>query len=67
MRQSGNELLCKALMLNILAHLLRVPRSLAHVSQHDVKLMELMGQIEAAPAGHWTNYPDIHYFSRILS
>ncbi|CAM4207859.1 AraC family transcriptional regulator [Paenibacillus alkaliterrae] len=56
-RPLGYELVCKALMLNILAQLLRLPlsRSTFLASQHDLKLFELMEQIEANPAKAWTN------------
>ncbi|NIK75195.1 AraC-like DNA-binding protein [Paenibacillus castaneae] len=56
-RPLGYELVCKALMLSILAHLLRSPllRSNSNASQHDWKLAKLMEQIEAAPARTWTN------------
>lgn len=56
-RPLGYELVCKALMLSILAHLLRSPllRSNSNASQHDWKLAKLMEQIEAAPARSWTN------------
>lgn len=57
MRRLGYELVCKALMLNILTHLLRSPtsRALSHANQHGSKLLELMEQIETTPSFPWTN------------
>lgn len=57
MRQFGYELVCKALMLNILAQLLRSPRirALSPASMHGGKLVELMERIEASPSSPWTN------------
>ncbi|MDQ6421530.1 AraC family transcriptional regulator [Paenibacillus sp. LHD-117] len=57
MRPLGYELACKALMLNILSHLLRLPlsRSRALASQHDNRLLELVEEIEQRPSAAWTN------------
>ncbi|MFK0524049.1 helix-turn-helix domain-containing protein [Paenibacillus illinoisensis] len=57
MRPPGYELICKALMLQLLTHLLRSPylNSSRHVSVHGDKLRELMRQIEDAPSEPWTN------------
>jgi AraC-like DNA-binding protein/quercetin dioxygenase-like cupin family protein len=57
MRPLGYELVCKALMLQILAHLLRSPLSRAsgQSSLHGGKLAELMERIEAEPSANWTN------------
>lgn len=57
MRPSGYELACKALMLNILLHLLRLQyaRSRSLASQHDGRLLELIEQIERSPAQPWSN------------
>lgn len=57
MRPLGYELACKALMLNILSHLLRLPLTRAHgpASQHDHRLLELAEAIEQRPAEPWTN------------
>jgi AraC-like DNA-binding protein len=56
-RPLGYELVCKGLMLHILTHLLRSPitQSLAHTSQHGLKLKEIMKQIDDDPASLWTN------------
>lgn len=56
-RPLGYELICKGLMLQILAHLLRSPlsRANAHISQHGALLIKLMDQIEAKPAEPWSN------------
>lgn len=56
-RPLGYELVCKALMLSILAHLMRSPlqRSISHASQHDSKITKVMEGIEANPARSWTN------------
>lgn len=57
MRPIGYELACKALMLNILSHLLRLQhaRSRSLVSQHDGKLLELIENIERTPEEPWSN------------
>ncbi|OAX50797.1 helix-turn-helix transcriptional regulator [Paenibacillus sp. AD87] len=57
MRPPGYELVCKALMLQILTHLLRSSwrSSSRHDSVHGEKLLELMKRIEAAPSDPWTN------------
>jgi AraC-like DNA-binding protein len=57
MRPLGYELVCKALMLQILTHLLRSPlsRTSGQASLHGGKLAELMEQIEAEPSFNWTN------------
>lgn len=57
MRPLGYELVCKALMLQILAYLLRLPlsRSIQHASQHDLRLLKLMEEIEEQPGLPWTN------------
>ncbi len=57
MRSPGYELACKALMQQILVHLLRmaIAESLSQASQHSGKLMELMARMEANPALEWTN------------
>jgi len=57
MRPLGYELVSKALILNILALLLRSPltRANAHISQHGRMLTKLMDQIEANPAEPWSN------------
>lgn len=57
MRPPGYELVCKALMLNILAHLLRtqMSRRLTDASVHGARIAELMHRIEAAPADMWSN------------
>ncbi|MHA6480327.1 helix-turn-helix domain-containing protein [Paenibacillus sp. strain BS8-2] len=57
MRPLGYELVCKALLLNILAHLLRLPltREKRFASQHDQRLTELAEAIERHPADAWTN------------
>lgn len=57
MRPIGYELTCKALMLNILSHLLRLQhaRSRSLASQHDGRLLELIEQIERNPAEPWSN------------
>lgn len=57
MRPPGYELVCKALMLNILTHLLRSPSLSAFPagSLHGGKLGELMEEMESAPAKPWTN------------
>lgn len=57
MRQLGYELVCKSLMLHILAHLLRTPptQSSALASAHGMKLARLAEQIEASPEKNWTN------------
>jgi AraC-like DNA-binding protein/mannose-6-phosphate isomerase-like protein (cupin superfamily) len=57
MRPLGYELACKALMLNILAHLLRLPHSRSHAfsSQHAIRLQELAEEIERHPSAAWTN------------
>ncbi|PAF31304.1 AraC family transcriptional regulator [Paenibacillus sp. 7516] len=56
-RPPGYELICKALMLQLLTHLLRSPylSSSRHVSVHGDKLRELMKRIETAPSEPWTN------------
>jgi len=56
-RPLGYELICKGLMLQILALLLRSPlsRANAHISQHGALLIKLMDQIEADPAEPWSN------------
>ncbi|SFF27537.1 Cupin domain-containing protein [Paenibacillus algorifonticola] len=57
MRPPGYELACKAYMLQILTHLLRssLSSSVAQASVHGDKLLEVMKQIEDAPAEPWTN------------
>lgn len=57
MRPTGYELVCKGLMLHILAHLLRLPssRSAGQSSLHGGRIAELMEEIEASPAANWTN------------
>lgn len=57
MRPLGYELVCKALMLNILSHLLRLQQSRSRflASQHDGKLQELIERIERFPSEAWTN------------
>jgi len=57
MRYAGYELVCKALMLNILAQLLRVQmtRRLAEASVHGAKIAEMMNNIESSPADSWSN------------
>ncbi|MGO4547802.1 helix-turn-helix domain-containing protein [Paenibacillus sp. 2TAB23] len=57
MRALGYELVCKGLMLNILAYLLRTPlsRTLSQATLHGRRLAELMERIEAAPASYWSN------------
>lgn len=57
LRPAGYELVCKGLMLDILIQLLRSrpSRTLAETSPHDTRLLELMGQIEQAPAKDWSN------------
>lgn len=57
MRPLGYELACKALLLGILSHLLRLPLARARglASQHDNRLMELAEAIERRPADQWTN------------
>ncbi|RIX47270.1 helix-turn-helix domain-containing protein [Paenibacillus nanensis] len=57
MRPIGYELACKALMLNILSHLLRLQhaRSRSLASQHDGKLLELIENIERNPEEPWSN------------
>ncbi|MFS0870856.1 helix-turn-helix domain-containing protein [Paenibacillus xylanilyticus] len=56
-RPPGYELICKALMLQLLTYLLRSPYliSFRHVSVHGDNLRELMKRIEAAPSEPWTN------------
>lgn len=57
MRPLGYELVCKSLMMNILAHLLRSPlaNALSHTSVHGGRLTEIISQIEASPSHPWTN------------
>lgn len=57
MRPLGYELACKALMLNILTHLLRLQQSRSRLlaSPHNGKLIELIDEIERHPAAPWTN------------
>ncbi len=57
MRPLGYELACKALLLNILSHLLRLPlaRAKGLASQHDHRLLELVEAIDRRPADNWTN------------
>ncbi|CAM4246085.1 AraC-like DNA-binding protein [Paenibacillus endophyticus] len=56
-RALGYELVCKGLMLNILAYLLRTPlsRTLTQATLHGRRLAALMERIEAAPATSWSN------------
>ncbi|GKU76102.1 AraC family transcriptional regulator [Paenibacillus sp. L3-i20] len=57
MRPLGYELVCKAHMLNILAHLLRHANSRRQflTSQHDNKLLKLIEMIDKSPSDPWTN------------
>ncbi|MFD0588694.1 helix-turn-helix domain-containing protein [Paenibacillus sp. GCM10027627] len=57
MRSPGYELACKALMLNILTHLLRLQQTRSHtaLTPHDGKVMELAARIEQSPAEPWSN------------
>ncbi|MFD0960542.1 helix-turn-helix transcriptional regulator [Paenibacillus chungangensis] len=57
MRPLGYELACKAIMLNILTHLLRLPvsRARSYSSQHAQKLKEIIEQIEQHPSTPWSN------------
>ncbi len=57
MRPLGYELVCKALMLQILAYLLRTPyRGSAQLaSQHDARLLKLIKEIESNPGLPWSN------------
>ncbi|MBH5320227.1 helix-turn-helix domain-containing protein [Paenibacillus sp. GSMTC-2017] len=57
MRPPGYELVCRAHMLNILAHLLRQSnaRTPFLASQHDSKLIKLIEMIDKSPAEPWTN------------
>ncbi|MHA0857733.1 helix-turn-helix transcriptional regulator [Paenibacillus sp. CMAA1364] len=58
MRPLGYELVCRALILNILAHLLRISRSisLTHTSPYANKISRIMGKIELNPSGDWCNH-----------
>ncbi|WP_438349329.1 AraC family transcriptional regulator [Paenibacillus sp. FA6] len=58
MRHLGYELVCRSLILNILAHLLRISRSisLTHASPHASKLSKIMEQIESSPSESWCNH-----------
>ncbi|WP_168121701.1 AraC family transcriptional regulator [Paenibacillus sp. HB172176] len=57
MRAPGYELLCKSLMLNILAVLYRTQLAsrLTSASVHGSRITELMSAIEQSPAHPWTN------------
>ncbi|NMO97618.1 AraC family transcriptional regulator [Paenibacillus lemnae] len=57
MRPLGYELACKALMMNILLQLMRLQheRSRPLSSPHDIRLLELIEQIERRPALAWSN------------
>ncbi|MCR8660222.1 AraC family transcriptional regulator [Paenibacillus endoradicis] len=56
-RSLGYELVCKALMLQILAHLLRtqITRQLADKSIHTIAIKKLMDAIQADPSASWNN------------
>ncbi|GAB6926465.1 hypothetical protein JCM10914A_04480 [Paenibacillus sp. JCM 10914] len=56
-RPPGYELACKGLMLDILVQLMRTPasRKLSEASPYDGRLLDLMSQIEQAPAKDWSN------------
>lgn len=57
MRRPGYELVCKALMMNILAHLLRAQfsRTKANSTVHGTRIAEMMEAIERAPEADWSN------------
>lgn len=57
LRPAGYELACKALMLNILTHLLRLQqsRSRSLATQYSGKLMDIIDEIERNPAEAWSN------------
>ncbi|MHA6529077.1 helix-turn-helix domain-containing protein [Paenibacillus sp. BAC0078] len=57
MRLTGYELVCRALLLNILAYLLRSPASAltSSHSEHSSKIAEIISLIEASPGASWTN------------
>jgi len=56
-RSLGYELVCKALMLQILAYLLRtqITRQLEDKSVHNVAIRKLMDNIQSNPAAVWNN------------
>lgn len=56
-RSLGYELVCKALMLQILAHLLRtqITRQLEDKSIHNVAIKKLMDAIQYDPSAGWNN------------
>lgn len=62
MRQLGFELVCRSLILSILAHLLRISRSisLTQTSPHAPKISKIMEQIESSPAEGWCNHSIAH-------
>ncbi|GGF61644.1 hypothetical protein GCM10010912_03540 [Paenibacillus albidus] len=57
MRPLGYQLVCRGLMLNILAYLIRsqVYRRISGASVHGQKVKELMLDMEKVPAAAWTN------------
>ncbi|KOR90495.1 AraC family transcriptional regulator [Paenibacillus solani] len=57
LRPAGYELACKGLMLDVLVQLFRThsSQSLMETSPHNARLIELMTQIEQAPAKDWSN------------
>ncbi|WP_340021860.1 AraC family transcriptional regulator [Paenibacillus sp. FSL K6-1096] len=57
MRHAGYEWVCRGLMLNILASLLRSQssRRLAKASVHEERIRALIDEIELHPASRWTN------------
>ncbi|TYP79609.1 AraC family transcriptional regulator [Paenibacillus methanolicus] len=57
MRRPGYELVCKALMMNILAHLLRAQfaRTKANATVHGSRIAEMMEAMEQAPDADWSN------------
>ncbi|WP_258525474.1 AraC family transcriptional regulator [Paenibacillus sp. YN15] len=57
MRSPGYELVCKGLMMNILASLVRarLAGQRAEATVHGERIRSIMGEIELHPAGHWSN------------
>lgn len=57
MRPTGYELVCRGLLLNILAYLLRSPASALSFdhSEHSSKIAEIISLIEASPGASWSN------------
>ncbi|MFD2115735.1 helix-turn-helix domain-containing protein [Paenibacillus yanchengensis] len=58
MRLPGYELVCRSLMMQILAYLLRLTlsKSVQHTSHHDQRMLQIIKQIEQQPSDAWTNH-----------